>query len=246
MSTQTPSKPFRMGVLLEGVQISDIMGIDLIGNLSRKYVSAAQGLNPGIARFLESAIDLEIFYLAETLAPTEVTPSFKYLPNVTYDDCPRDLDLVLIGGNGFESQSEASKKFIREAWPKTRVWMTTCVGTLWLASAVDLTGLKVTTNRVAIEFGKQLYPGAEWQDKRWVVEDKVYEGQGKGELWTGGAAGAGLDMVTEWCFQNFDKDFVNALSTYPLEFQPGRSFDQNYNYDLKDVGGPWQPAAPAS
>lgn len=53
-------------------------------------------------------------------------------------------------------------------------------------------------------------------------------------------------MVTEWCFQNFDKDFVNALSTYPLEFQPGRSFDQNYNYDLKDVGGPWQPAAPAS
>ncbi|KAH8846539.1 hypothetical protein MCOR01_003738 [Pyricularia oryzae] len=208
-----------MGVLLEGVQISDIMGIDLIGNLSRKYVSAAQGLNPGIARFLESAIDLEIFYLAETLAPTEVTPSFKYLPNMTYDDCPRDLDLVLIGGNGFESQSEASKKFIREAWPKTRV---------------------------AIEFGKQLYPGAEWQDKRWVVEDKVYEGQGKGELWTGGAAGAGLDMVTEWCFQNFDKDFVNALSTYPLEFQPGRSFDQNYNYDLKDVGGPWQPAAPAS
>ncbi|TLS27404.1 hypothetical protein PpBr36_03980 [Pyricularia pennisetigena] len=241
MSAQTPQNPFRMAVLLEGVQLSDIMGIDIIGNLSRKYVRAVREFSPAMADYEGSAIDLEIFYLAETLTPTEVTPSFRYMPNMTYEECPRDLDLVLMGGNGFRSQTEASKKFIREAWPRTRVWMTTCVGTLWLASAVDLAGLKVTTNRAAIEIGKQMYPAADWQDKRWVVEEKVYEGQGKGELWTGGGAGAGLDMVTQWCFQNFNKDFVNALSTYPLELQPGRSFDQEYNYDLKEVGGPWVP-----
>lgn len=72
------------------------------------------------------------------------------------------------------------------------MWMTTCVGSMWLASTGVLDGKKCTTNRGFLPTAKIINPSIEWLDQRWVVEDKPYEGSdGKGELWTAGAAGAG-------------------------------------------------------
>ena len=68
------------------------------------------------------------------------------------------------------------------------VFMTTCVGALWVADSGVLKGKKATTNRMALEIAGKLHGDVEWVDRRWVV-DKM--DAGKGEIWTSGGAGCG-------------------------------------------------------
>jgi transcriptional regulator GlxA family with amidase domain len=191
MAPSTP-KALRVGVLLEEVQLSDIMGIDLLGNLSQAYLAKLQEFDPKwAATFERHAVPMEFFYIATTLKPATMTSDLRFVPNVTYDDCPRDLDIVLVGGPLYSHRPEQADRFMKEAWTKTRVWLTTCVGSMWLASSGVLGGLKCTTNREALEAAKRMHPEVEWLDQRWVVEKKPFDGEGKGELWTAGGAGAG-------------------------------------------------------
>lgn len=184
-------KKLRIGVMLEGVQLSDVVGIDVFGNLSREYLDQAKNLNPAWSTFEEHAIDVEFFYLATTLEPVRVTPGMRIMPTATYDDCPRDLDIILVGGPSLSHRPPQADKFIKEAWTRTRVWLTTCVGSMWLASSGVLEGKKCTTNREVMDIAKKMHPGIEWLDQRWVIDEKPYDGVGEGELWTAGGAGAG-------------------------------------------------------
>ncbi|KAK4646956.1 uncharacterized protein QC761_0029500 [Podospora bellae-mahoneyi] len=232
-------KTLRIGVLLELVQLSDIMGIDLFGNLSASYLNQVLPLDPKFGAFTPHAMNIEFFYIASSLEPATTTPpnaslpnsigGFRFLPNVTYDDCPRDLDIILIGGPLPTHRPEAADRFMKEAWGKTRVWMTTCIGSLWLASTGLLEGKKVTTNKEFLPVARAGFPGTEWVYQRWVVDEKPYEGgDGKGELWTAGGAGAGIDMIARYCLDNFDKEFVNIMALEGLEFNPGGQAGQFY------------------
>lgn len=186
------------------VQLSDIVGIDIFGNLTKEYITTAAELDASVRSLVPLGIDeLQVFYMASRLEPTELTAQFRYMPNVTYDDCPRDLDVVLVGGNLPTVRPEAAAVFMREAWPRTRVWMTTCTGALWLADAVDLAGKRVTTNRMALPLARRLHPAAQWEDLRWVVDAKPFEGDGEGELWTAGGAGAGECSLRVCCYVYF-------------------------------------------
>jgi transcriptional regulator GlxA family with amidase domain len=184
-------KKLRIGVMLEGIQLSDIIGIDILGNLTQEYAAEAQNLNPRWAGLVDRALNIEFFYMATTLEPAVVTPGLRFVPTVTYEDCPRDLDIVVIGGPMLSHRPEQATRFIREAWGATRVWLSTCVGSMWLASAGVLEGLECTTNREVMDVARRMHPGVKWLDQRWVVEEKPFEGEGKGELWTAGGAGAG-------------------------------------------------------
>ena len=104
------------------------------------------------------------------------------MPTVTYDDAPRDLDILIVGGPMPTFRPAAAERYLKEAFGKIGVVMTTCVGALWVASAGVLKGKKCTTNREALEMARHLYPETEWIDARWVVD---------GNLWTSGGAGAG-------------------------------------------------------
>ena len=190
--TSTYPKSLRIGVMLEAVQLSDIVGIDIFGNMSTKILAEIAANGPDYAVLLDKAIDMEFFYMSSTLDPFEVTPSLKVVPNVTYDTCPRDLDIVVIGGPFPTFRPAGADRFMKEAWSKTRVWLTTCTGALWLASTGKLSGHKATANRAAVPIAQQMYPDVQWLDQRWVVDEKPFDGEGKGELWTGGGAGAGM------------------------------------------------------
>ena len=121
--------------------------------------------------------------------------------------------------------------------------LTTCTGAMWLASTGLVDGKKCTTNRGFLSVAKASHPNVDWQDQRWVVDEKPYEGsEGKGELWTSGAAGAGefspfrtlcppdrdfakqllplagLEMIAQYCLQTWDKDFVN-FTVQPVDFK---------------------------
>lgn len=187
-------KPLRIGVMMEEVQLADILGADILASLSSETVETGFAAFPELLGPLrDKAPNMVFFFLGSTLEPIKVTMGLKFVPNTTYDDCPRDLDIVLIGGPWLSHRPPAADKFMKEAWEQTPVWLTTCTGSLWLASTGLLDGLKTTTNRAFIPMAKQINPKVEWIEQRWVVESKPYTGESgaKGELWSSGAAGCG-------------------------------------------------------
>ncbi|KAK4154698.1 class I glutamine amidotransferase-like protein [Chaetomidium leptoderma] len=221
-------KKLRIGVMLESVQLSDIVGIDLFGNLSTEYMAKVKGVEPIWAALAPHAIDIEFLYIATTLEPAFMTPTLHFVPTVTYDDCPRDLDIVITGGPLLSHRPAQADRFMKEAWGRTRVWLTTCIGSMWLASAGVLDGVRCTTNRECLEVARKMHPEVQWQDQRWVVVEKPFDGEGKGELWTSGGAGAGINMIATYCLENFDNEFVNALALRPLEFRLDGNMSQFY------------------
>ncbi|KAM0325960.1 hypothetical protein ACHAQA_007265 [Verticillium albo-atrum] len=234
MAVPVPRKSVRVGVMMENIQLADIIGIDILFNLSAptpemEKEMVASGIPPEfITKYADHMIDTEFFYMATTLDPAPTTPTLRWLPNVTYDDCPRDLDIVITGGPFPSHRPAAADRFMKEAFPKTRVWLTTCTGSMWLASSGALNGKKATTNRIFLPGAKKLYPEVEWVEQRWVVQDKVYEGEGKGEVWTAGGAGAGVDMVADYCLKNFDPEFVTNVSLTSIDFAPNTPRGQFY------------------
>ena len=163
-------------------KLSDVVGVDILGNLSSEYVTQTADMIPG--DWIKFAPEMEFFWLATSLEPAFMTPDMRVVPNCTYDDCPRDLDILLIGGPMPSHRPASADKFMKEAFPKTKVVMTTCIGSMWLASSGVLKGMKATTNRGFLSMAKKIHPEIDWQDQRWVVDNG-------GKLWTSGGAGAG-------------------------------------------------------
>jgi transcriptional regulator GlxA family with amidase domain len=194
MTTAAAPKSLRIGVMMEDIQFSDIAGVDMLGNLSREYFDKVltMDVDGKIAPFQEHPVDTTIYYISSTLEPAPMTAGIKICPNITYDDCPRDLDIVFIGGPLPSHRPPQANKFMKEAFEQTKTWITTCTGAIWLASSGVLDGRKCTTNRQFLDGAKLLHPEVDWQDKRWVIEEKPWSGEGgKGELWTGGGAWVG-------------------------------------------------------
>ena len=193
---------------MENVQLSDITCIDCFGNLTPEF---ARILFDEFGIDVRSSIREIVFhYISSSMSPAFMTPSISINPTVTYDDALRDLDVLLIGGPPLKHRPAAAAKFMTEAVPRTKTVMTTCVGSLWLASTGLLDGKKCTTNREFLGIAKKLYPNVEWFDKRWVVD---------GKFWTAGGAGAGIDMVSTYTRENFDKKLVEA-SLSLMDFMP--------------------------
>ncbi|KAL2258763.1 hypothetical protein VTK26DRAFT_7796 [Humicola hyalothermophila] len=229
MTAPVPTKKLLIGIMLEEVQFSDVVGMDMFGNLSRTYLDQVKDLDPGYAALAPQAPDIEFLFIATTLDPARLTPGLRFVPTVTYDECPRDLDILLIGGPLPTHRPPQADRFLKEAWPRTRVVLTTCIGSVWLASSGVLEGKRCTTNRGFLAAARKMHPEVEWLDQRWVVEEKEFEGEGgKGELWTAGGAGAGIDMIANFLLENFDKDFVNVMALDALEFRLDGNNSQFY------------------
>jgi transcriptional regulator GlxA family with amidase domain len=193
-----------IGVMLEAVQLSDIMGIDIFSNISTEYVDMIVSILPEYSVYQANSIEITWYYISSSLEPAPLTlKGLGCMPNITYNDCPRDLDIVITGGPPPQHRPVDADRFIKEAWETTRVWMAICTGSPWLASSGVLNGMKCTTNRGFLPAAKQLYPEVKWLDQRWVMEEKPYLGtNGKGELWTSGGALAGTRFLKEIIYDN--------------------------------------------
>ncbi|KAF2191425.1 DJ-1/PfpI family protein [Zopfia rhizophila CBS 207.26] len=222
-------KPLRIAVLFEDVQMTDLAGLDILGNLSTASVQFASQINPQFASFLPLSTPMEFLYLSSTLESTIMTPSVRVVPTHTYDSAPRDLDMIVIAGPDPRKIPEASLKFLREAVQKTRVVLTTCTGAMWFAASGALDRKKATTNRVFLPLATKMFPNVEWQDQRWVVDKGHFEGA---EIWTAGGAGCGIHMFVEYARKNFDKRIVD-LSLTGLDFFPEGETGQFYEGPVK-------------
>jgi putative intracellular protease/amidase len=181
-------KPLRVGVLYEETQMSDLVGLDLLGNLTPKTIDMVAALNPALEPFKQFAIPMEFLYISSSLDLALTTPEMFVKPTHTYDNAPRDLDILLLGGPDPGTVKEESLTFLREASTQTKIILTTCTGAMWLAKSGVLDGKKATTNRVMLDISKMMFPKVEWLDQRWVTEEGKFEGA---QIWTAGGAGCG-------------------------------------------------------
>ncbi|KAF2828410.1 class I glutamine amidotransferase-like protein [Ophiobolus disseminans] len=196
-------KPLRIGVLYEETQMTDLAGLDILGNLTPKTINMVADLNPSFAPLKALAVPMEFLYISSSLEPAWTTPEMFVKPTHTYDTAPRDLDILLLGGPNPATVKEASLTFLREASMQTKVILTTCTGGMWLARSGVLDGKKATTNRVMLDIAGKMFPHVEWVDQRWVIEEGAFDGA---QIWTAGGAGCG-----EFSFRSGDEiDCVDA------------------------------------
>lgn len=189
-STAPPpsQKPLRIGVLYEEVQMTDLAGLDVLGNISTKVMDMIGEMIPAAAPLKPLAVPMQFLYISSSLEPSWTTPEMYVRPTHTYETAPRDLDIIMVGGPNPATVSEESLTFLREAVKKTKVVLTTCTGGMWLARSGALDGKKATTNRILLAAAKETFPKVEWLDQRWVVEEGHFEGA---QIWTAGGAGCG-------------------------------------------------------
>lgn len=204
-STSTTKKPLRVGVFYEEVQMTDLAGIDLLGNLTPKTLNLVADLNPTFEPFKQRAIPMEFLYISSSLDLAWMTPDMHVKPTHTYATAPRDLDMLILGGPNPMTVKEESLTFLKEASKQTKVILTTCSGAMWLARSGVLDGKKATTNRVLLESAKKWFPKTEWLDQRWVVEKGEFEGA---QIWTAGGAGCGEFSLSSY---SSSKTHVNSI-----------------------------------
>ena len=137
----------RVAVLFEANQLADIVSIDMLGGCSRLVLEPSAKEFPIFEAMLEHCIDIEFLYVSSSLEPAKTTPDMRIVPTHTYDACPRDVDMILIGGPLLSHRPEASLKLMREVFEKAKATiMTVCVGSMWLADSGVLKGRKVTVS----------------------------------------------------------------------------------------------------
>jgi transcriptional regulator GlxA family with amidase domain len=187
-STNDTKTPLRVGVLYEETQMTDLAGLDLLGNLTPQTINLVAEIVPEISVLKQYAVPMSFLYISSSMEPARCTPDMYVQPTHTYENAPRDLDILLLGGPNPMTVKEESLVFLKEASKKTKAILTTCTGAMWLARSGVLDGKKATTNRVTLGAARKMAPGVEWVDQRWMVDEGCFEGA---QIWTSGGAGCG-------------------------------------------------------
>jgi len=168
--------------------MTDLAGLDILGNMSTRVYDMIKEVIPSLKALESYAVPMEFLYISSSLELAWATPEMYIRPSHTYDDAPRNLDIIMLGGPDPYNVPEASLKFLDEASKQCKAILTTCTGGMWLAKSGVLDGKKATTNRILLEAAKSAFPKVNWMDQRWVIDEGHFEGA---ELWTAGGAGCG-------------------------------------------------------
>ena len=134
---------------------------------------------------------INLFLLAETMAPVETRPREPHplnstvyasvLPTHTFADAP-DLDVLIIPGGNVrapETLLEAELDYIRETYPKVQYLITVCTGSALLARTGILDGRRATTNKTSWKDVVQFGPLVKWvAPARWVVDGNIWTAAG--------------------------------------------------------------------
>lgn len=220
-TTNSTQKPLLVGVFYEKVQMVDLAGLDLLGQQTPEAMDVNAQMNPALEPLRQLTTPMKFLYISSSLNVTTITPKMYVQPTYTYENAPRDLDILVLGGPNPATVEEGSLTFLREASKKTKVILTTCSGAMWLAKSGVLDGKKATTNRIMLGPASKMWPKVEWLDQRWVIEHGHFEGA---QIWTAGGAGcgksfdidlvvitltiAGIDMFIEFIDHAFNKKLL--------------------------------------
>jgi len=206
----------KIGILVYEYQSIDVVGpLDLLFNSSKWVLEYFSKHLPSLTdpETIKKAPSFEMYHISENLEPVALmTSGLRIIPQVTLDGCP-EIDCLLIGGPMPETfkMSPSYTDFIKRHVAAGKVVWTTCTGALVLAQTGVLDGRDATVNNVEYSWIAKEYPKVKWtRTKKWVVD---------GNIWTGGGAIAGMDMVAEWIRKTYGLDVLIA-GARGLDFEP--------------------------
>lgn len=195
-------------------QAIDAIGpLDILNSGSVSSINALEAsgfpIPPGLSG---KAIDITFHHISETLSPVHLyTANLSILPTTTCATCPV-LDYLLVGGPDPMSYqlSKEFSDFIKKHVGAGKGLFTTCTGAICVAPTGILDGERATTNHMALDRARTLYPKVQWVKEQWVEE---------GTIWTAGGACAGMDMMAHWVRTSYG-EMITQLVLEGLDFEP--------------------------
>ncbi|RAH66396.1 DJ-1/PfpI family protein [Aspergillus aculeatinus CBS 121060] len=185
---RNPGRPIHVGVVLLNTVTEqlDIAPVGFFSGLDRNFLkdmptemmdddSKAQGF------------DFVYHWVNEDgKTPAKLTTGMNVLPTDSFATCP-PLDIILIGASrmGYKA-NEAEKEFLRKSYNACTAMLCVCGGFEPVLSAGLMEGKTATGPRFLLPMLRELGPGVNWVEKRWVQD---------GKIWTTGALLSGFDMV---------------------------------------------------
>ncbi|KAJ4341453.1 hypothetical protein N0V87_001844 [Didymella glomerata] len=219
MSTSRLPKNFGV-ILFPGFQLLDVCGpLDALNVLSNSHtlnLSILAATRDPVGTH-HSAQDQQGSYFNQLIVPTH-----------TFDDAPKDLEVLIIPGGLGNRNDENMKPVVeflaslglslspqKDLRGDIRWILTVCTGSEILARTGALNGRKATTNKRAFNQVKEKHPHVNWITKaRWVVD---------GEFWTSSGISAGIDLTFAWMSEVFGEEtaqYVADRSEYERNIDP--------------------------
>jgi len=168
-----------VGILLYNeVEVLDFAGPFEVFNTARRLKTRQQPSMPPV---------LEVFTLAETLAPLQARGGLTVQPQYAITDHP-PLDVLIIPGGVHAPQLERNTviEWIRRVAQTTKLTASVCTGAFLLAQAGLLDGMQATTHWEDQDDMQRMYPAVSvLSEQRWVDSGTVI---------TSAGISAGIDM----------------------------------------------------
>jgi transcriptional regulator GlxA family with amidase domain len=166
--------------------------------------------------------DFRVYTVAEKAGPVKTVSGITISPKYGFGDCPEPDILVVPGGLGArtEMHNEALTGWIRSAAEGAEIVLSVCTGALLLAKAGLLDGLRVTTNRRALDLLREAAP-----PDAVIVEEARYVDNGKIVL--SGGVTTGFDAALH---------IVSRL--YGMERALEVASRLEYRWNAEEAGGP--------
>jgi transcriptional regulator GlxA family with amidase domain len=194
--------PNPRGINTHGIaaQSLDVTVVDVFANLTQDYTSVIPG--PAVDPIRPLALDVQMHYIADSLAPVRLTGGITIVPTDTYASCaPLDY-LWIAGAMPAHRASAAEIAFVRARYAEVRALFSVCTGSIVLGATGIADGRRATGNREVIEVLRREFPKVLWSaEDRWVVDDEA-------KLWTSGGPQTGIDMIATYMKQHFDPAMV--------------------------------------
>lgn len=205
------------------------MGSEQIAILVYPEFTALDALGPHY--FLAGMMGATVRFVAKTLDPVPCEGASKggfcVKPQLTFADCPDELDLLLVPGGltgTFAAiEDKATIKFLRSRAAKTKLVGSVCTGSLVLGAAGLLKGRKATSHWQMLEVLKDV--GATP-----VAERIVFDGT---DRVTAAGVSAGLDLGLE-LVRRYRGDFYAKGMQLLGEYDPHPAFPGGGNPQTAD------------
>ena len=195
------------------------MGNEKIAILIYPEFTALDALGPHYP--LSGMMGASVRFVAKTKDPVPCEGSsaggFFVKPHMTFDECPKDLDLLLVPG-GLKGTldaiaDDATRRFVADRGGRAKLAGSVCTGSLLLGAAGLLKGRKATSHWQTIELLKEV--GATP-----VAERVVFDGA---DRVTAAGVSAGLDLGFE-LVRRFRGDFYAKGMQLLGEYDPHPPF----------------------
>lgn len=191
------------------------MGSEQIAFLIYPEFTALDMVGPH--HMLTSLMGSKTHIVAKTRDPIRSDTGLVVVPSATFDDCPKDLDIICVPGGTTGTlaamQDDATIAFLRDRGARARYVTSVCTGSLVLGAAGLLEGYEATSHWAVAH----LLPifGAKARTAR-VVKDR--------NRMTGGGVTAGIDFGLSLVGQLRDRTYAEGVQLI-AEYAPEPPFN---------------------